>query len=391
MRRCLAQRTAVFLVLQAALARTPPPQASVGQPVVSASATGAATAARATSSGGEQGVPLEAFLFQSPLTCLIAAIDWAQSSEASSSWSQGIALISEEARVGMIGGVPRGCVIAICAFMTVILIMTLCSLSAEAKDTSNEDEFPFAHGADLKSAVRSGRPGTAPKAVPPICPKLMLPHGAAQFRIPMDYIRKLRSGIFPVEVYGTSKDPLLHAWLPRFATSVEEPADDCVADVGCGGVPTPRSGLRGQGLWLQLTTTSTSRHPHACIGPLFLRGMSASKPSETIQILGPGGKRYGSFEQTEDSWKVVCDGRTVLTVTTSLPFPLLNALDSQGYPVASAGQQRWSLLGTDALIVTVNQGADALLALLCMLAVVLVSVDLAVPPMKLATFGGGDF
>lgn len=380
MRRSLAGCAALLLAVRTVLAR---------QPLASAAPAGKRSAANVPASPkSDQGVPLEALLFQSPLTVTLAAIDWARKSGVAEGWSRKAGLISEGAHADVFGGASRICIFAISIFMTFLLIMTLWSLATDQRDSfATEAEPLFERGARSKSWEPPDVPAVAPGAVPPICPKLMLPHGAAQFRIPMDSIRKLRSGIFPVEVYGTSKDPLLHAWLPRFGTMVDDP-DDCGANAGCA--PVVRSSLRGKGLWLQLTTTSTSRHPHACVGPLFLRGV-ASEQAETVRILGPAGRRYGTFEPSEDSWRVVCDGCVVLTVTASLPFPHLNALDSQGFPVASAGQQRWSIMGTDALIVQVNQGADALLALLCMLAVVLVSVDLAVPPMKFPSLGGRSF
>uniref|UniRef100_A0A7S4SAH9 Uncharacterized protein n=1 Tax=Alexandrium monilatum TaxID=311494 RepID=A0A7S4SAH9_9DINO len=387
MRCCLAGRAALLLAIHAALAKpTAPPRANAARPSAGAAAAAARALGRAPppQPRGDQAMPPEALLFQSPLTCTIAAIDWARRLELSPGWARGVGLVSTGSRGGMIGGVPRICVMVICLIMTALLIMTLWSIVADRKDTLTDEEFPLRRGD--KFAGPMGRPGVAPGAVPPICPKLMLPHGAAQFRIPMDSIRKLRSGTFPIEVYGSSKDPLLHAWLPRLGSLAGVPTDDCSADAGCG--PAGRAApTRGQGLWLQLTTTSTCRHPHACVGPLYLRGMSAVEQPEAVQILGPGGARYGTFQPSEDSWRVMCNGIVVLTVTTSLPFPHLSALDSKGHPVASAGQQRWSIMGTDALIVQVSQGSDALLALLCMLAVVLVSVDLAVPPMKLPALG----
>lgn len=346
-------------------------------------------------------------LLESPLTCMIAATRWIERSDFGAKWAPQLALLSSEARAGVLGGVPQICVLMICILITVLIIASLWSIANEGKGKS------YSEGRSLDEALSAMDMGhierrrppevpalTLPSPVPhvvlsrpsrpaPICPKLMLPHGAAQFQIPMDSVRKLRSGVFPIQVLGASGAPLLHAWLPRLPLirerQVEE--EDCLDPACASGRPAAggQEGPRSQGLWLQLTTTRTSRHPHACIGPLVL-GHAPGLQQEAVQILGPGGKGYGTFEQTEDGWKVVCEGSVALTVTSAFPFPHLTALDFEGNAVASCGQKRWSIAGADALVVQVSQGADALLALLCMLAVVLMSVDIAVPAVDIGMF-----
>jgi len=301
-----------------------------------------------------------------------------------SRWAPEITLVASGARAGVMGGVPRIFIIALCLLFTVMFMATLWSLGSDWQDMGLQEAIAVDRAGRGQAVGRAAGASAGPRA-PPICPKLMLPHGAALFRIPMDSIRKLRSGIFPIEVLGTSSGPLLHAWLPRLASLPDEHADESSVDTASKRMP------RGQGLWLQLTTARTSRHPHARIGPLLLGASALVQPLQVVQILGPGGRRYGTFEPNEDSWRVVCEDQTVLAVTSSFPFPHLSALDAQGRVLASAGQQRWAGDGSDALIVQVNQGEDALLVLLCVLAVVLMSVDLAVPPMSFATSGRGRF
>lgn len=335
---------------------------------------------------------LKAVLFQSPLTCALAVANWVQSSEdAGTSGTSGKS--GPHRASGPVGGVPRACIIAVACFVTLLLVMTLWSLAVEELAAMGEEEM-IGKGVDRTQPPAPAPPDSRPPlsgpstfgtllpmstqgTAPPLCPKLMLPQGSAQFRIPTQSIRKLRSGIFPVEIFGASRDPLLHAWLPRCAGSPD------AVELEGGQDP-----ARGVGLWLQLTTTRTSRHPHACIGPFCLRGSAAVEPLESVQILGPKGAKYGSFLPNEDSWRVVRDGATVLAITASFPFPHIAATDTRGRGVANGTLQNWDVLGAEVLVVQVNQGADAMLSLICILAFVLLSVDLAVPSMKLGAHGG---
>jgi len=198
------------------------------------------------------------------------------------------------------------------------------------------------------------RPSTAPDtrrsievAQDAICPALILPHGEARFSIPQEGMHKLGVGRYPVEILGPSGRPLLHARLPV------QPA---------GG----RTDI-ATGRWLELTTTATSRYPHACIGPVQLGRLS----QQALEIRGPKGNAYGMLEPHGGGWCARRAGRIVLRIATSADGGL-QALSADSMQIASAIPEPGAQL-----TIQVHSGVDALLTLLCLLTVVLMSPDLA--------------
>lgn len=181
-----------------------------------------------------------------------------------------------------------------------------------------------------------------------ICPALILPHGEAHFSVPVEGVLKLGVGQFPVEILGPSGRPLLHARLPA------QPV---------GNAP---AAAKGAGRWLELTTTATSRYPHACVGPVTL----GSPAIEALEIRGPKGNAYGLLEPGDGGWLAKRGGRVVLRIAGGAHRGL-QAFSSDEAMIATATP------GGERLSVQVSPGVDALLTLLCMLAVVLMSQNLA--------------
>ncbi|CAE8638086.1 unnamed protein product, partial [Polarella glacialis] len=182
-----------------------------------------------------------------------------------------------------------------------------------------------------------------------ICPALILPHGEAQFLLPAEALRRLSRG--PVEVLGPSGRPLLHARLQAAA-----------------GAPVPT-----QGMWLELSTTATSKYPHASVGPLVL-GKALAAPG-SLEVRGPRGDRYGLLQPSgRVAWQVLRNGgHLVLSMTL--------AEGGAGLVVAAAsGKVIGSAMPTpegEACCVKVSPGVDALLTLLSVLAVILTSPEVS--------------
>lgn len=298
--------------------------------------------------------------------------------------SRALALALDPPR-GPFGGVPVLLIFMLAFVIGLVFVIQVVGWSMEGKDPGDFGRqrpekllgapLPgYASSALLPMTSERGferglgtpsRPGSTTSALPPsgspslshgedadrtdaICPALILPHGEARFTIPAESVRRLALGEYPVEILGPSGRPLLHARLPA------EPV---------GGVSTSL----GPGRWLELTTTPTSRYPHACVGPLLL----GSRSSQPLQIRGPRGDAYGILEAREGAWCAQHGGRVVLRIE-SLPEGGLQASGADFNVIAMASPN-----GGQALQVQVNPGVDALLTLLCMLAVVLISPDLA--------------
>mmetsp|Transcript_43433 Transcript_43433/g.116613 ORF Transcript_43433/g.116613 Transcript_43433/m.116613 type:complete len:553 (+) Transcript_43433:94-1752(+) len=181
-----------------------------------------------------------------------------------------------------------------------------------------------------------------------LCPALILPQGKAQFSIPAEAIRRLGLGQYPVEILGPTGRQLLHARLPA------QPVGGALASLGSGR-------------WLELTSTATSRHPHACLGPLPL----AAPARAPLEIRGPRGDAFGTLEQRGGAWCAVRRGRVVLSIEASGDGQLIATLPDRGVVAVASPEDG------EALKIQVSPGVDALLALLSMLAVVLMSPDLA--------------
>lgn len=179
-----------------------------------------------------------------------------------------------------------------------------------------------------------------------LCPALILPHGEARFSILAQAMHSLGIGRYPVEILGPSGRPLLHARLPV------QPAGGCSDhDVG---------------RWLELTTTATSRYPHASVGPVQLRGPSR----QALEIRGPKGNAYGMLEPHGGGWCARRAGRIVLRIATRPGGSGLEAFSMHSTLIASAIPEPGARL-----IIQVSPGVDPLLTLLCTLAVALMSPD----------------
>lgn len=192
---------------------------------------------------------------------------------------------------------------------------------------------------------------------PALCQGLILPQAAAQFRILLESIERLRMGNGPVQVLGRHGRPLLHAWLQYYPSFSD-----------AQGLST--------GFWLQLTTTAESRHPHASVGPLPIGAATGSR--NPIAIFGPKSSRYGALVADTDKWSVYhndrnqTDSTLVLTLKAGSPLPGISVFSADGIQIASAMQiGPSSELPASAITLGVNAGSDALLALLSTLAVVL--------------------
>ncbi|CAK9060976.1 Hypothetical protein SCF082_LOCUS32020, partial [Durusdinium trenchii] len=187
--------------------------------------------------------------------------------------------------------------------------------------------------------------------VPHICPSLSLLQGACQFRIPVQSLELLQAGYFPTQILSPTGNPLLHAWLPLCQK-------------------TPQTGPPAQaqlGHLLQLTTTAAlSRHPHASIGLL-----TVGAKEQKAEIFGPKNLKYGSLVRSNDKWLVYHhhEGSEQLALTLHhMPAALgFCARAAEGHEVASA--TRIAGGSGEVLSITINPGGDALLALLCFLAV----------------------
>lgn len=195
----------------------------------------------------------------------------------------------------------------------------------------------------------SRRVSDAEDSMDAICPALILPQGEALFSILADSMRRLGLGQYPVEVLGPSGRQLLHARLPA------QPA---------GGMLSTNP---GPGRWLELTSTAKSRHPHACVGPLPL----AAAARMPLEIRGPRGDVYGSLEHTGSGWSARRKARVILTIEPCEGGVFRAVAPDRGV-VATASPNV-----EHALIIQVNSGVDALLALLCLLASVLMTPDLS--------------
>lgn len=224
------------------------------------------------------------------------------------------------------------------------------------------------------SAVSSEK---APLRVPPLCPRQVIAADVTDFIVPLDVVHQLRSGVFPAQIMGLDGAPLLHAWLPFVGAGGDIFSFDVIGrrpELGSAASSSP-----GRGFWLQLTVGPTLRRPLCSLGPLPLGDPAASGPM-VMEIRGPGGRHYASFEPSGGAWRVIFEGRLVLTVSSEFPFPHLTAVTGGGAAVASAMRKRLDDgSGAEALIMQISRGTDMLLAFLCMLAAALCSPEFSSP------------
>lgn len=210
------------------------------------------------------------------------------------------------------------------------------------------DISPLERGSFAQPMTASGFPEADTPST--LCPALLIPHGEAQFVVLAESLRSLVMGRSAIEVLGASGRPLLYARLAQ---------------------PGGASSMLGSGHWLELATTPTSRYPHASLGPLMPGAPKQSLELRSLEVHGPQGNVYGSLESRDGAWCVQHAGRLALQIM-AVPGSGLQASTADHVVVATGGRS-----GDHALLVQVNMGADALLSLLCILAVVLMSPDLA--------------
>mmetsp|Transcript_67732 Transcript_67732/g.141566 ORF Transcript_67732/g.141566 Transcript_67732/m.141566 type:complete len:488 (-) Transcript_67732:48-1511(-) len=191
-----------------------------------------------------------------------------------------------------------------------------------------------------------------------LCPALILPQGKAQFSISYESLQRLGQGYYPAEILGPTGRQLLHARVPPHS--------------GTDASPT-FSDQR----WLEMTTTATSRYPHACVGPIPLE--SSGPLSCPLEIRGPRGDTFGLLEQRGPTWCSVRNGRVLLTlepeVGTGRVMAFSRAEGSDQSTVAAIAAPDGAMLRLQ-----VSPGVDALLALLSFLAVALLAPETVTPP-----------
>jgi len=192
-------------------------------------------------------------------------------------------------------------------------------------------------GCDLQAVAMSN--------TPQICPALILPgNDSPMFSLPVYSISKLRSGgNAAVEILGPSGRPLLHA--------------RCSND---GTIAAVSAEFPNSGPWLELSTTPKSRHPHAILGPL---GATSG-----LVIFGPGGGKYGTMDSARGAWRVDFQGMPVLTISPGSGC-LLSVTSPDNQSIATLLRENDK--GVDSYVLQVNPGHDALLTLLCTLAVLI--------------------
>eukprot|EP00438_Fugacium_kawagutii_P022489 Skav229696 [mRNA] locus=scaffold3722:232744:236019:- [translate_table: standard] len=115
--------------------------------------------------------------------------------------------------------------------------------------------------------------------------------------------------------------------------------------------------------WLQLSTTSNSRFPHCCAGPLEVAS------DAMVEVRGPKGDRFGTLEKGHDATWYLHRSEGPLVHRISMMGGSLIAMD------------RSLLVGTGkftphAFDLTVSPGRDPLLTLVSMMIIILTSPDI---------------
>jgi len=179
-----------------------------------------------------------------------------------------------------------------------------------------------------------------------LCPALILTRGEAEvnFMMALSSIQRLCSGDYPVEILGPSGRALLHARLPSSPT--------------VGSPETPA------GFWLELCTTPTSNFPHGSIGPLF----PGIRAEYGLEIRGPSGQVFGTLEPTVTGWCVQRRNQVLLNLELDFNTSELKTIGPDGRLLALA-----SPTNDEAMQIQMDQGIDALLNLIVLLAALLIS------------------
>lgn len=188
--------------------------------------------------------------------------------------------------------------------------------------------------------------------VPPVCAALVMPHSKAEFLFLAESLRNLGAGRSPEPVLGPSGNVLLYARLPAVKSA------------------TDFDGRQGLGVWLELSSSSTTLFPHAGVGP-FQPGVVASTP---LEIRGSAGKTYGQLEYSGSGWCVLhTSGLVLFSIDPSAKGISLACIDTSGIMFATAIPAN----DRSRLQMEVLPGADTVLAILCMLAVMVMSPHLS--------------
>ncbi|CAL1137826.1 unnamed protein product [Cladocopium goreaui] len=307
---------------------------------------------------------------------------------------------------------PGACVLSLSFAVTLIFVVVLWTVMLEASHASKTlanrghvrgagmagapgmartaaDASSFAKGAEglaadcgacCPPAVQEVRSGSVPnfggpnplgsllrsRPAPTLCPSLSLMHGAAQFRIPMASMELLRAGFFPMQISGPSGKSLLHAWLPMCTRTPPGGSSQACSYPGHPGAERKQTEI---GHLLQLTTTDKiTRFPHASIGLL-----QAGAVEHRLDIFGPQNEKYGTLCRLTDKWLVHYhseEGSEQLALTLHhVPAAMgFCAYGADGQQVATA--TRIHCPGETLHICTIP-GGDAMLAILCIMAIVL--------------------
>mmetsp|Transcript_12448 Transcript_12448/g.20390 ORF Transcript_12448/g.20390 Transcript_12448/m.20390 type:complete len:392 (+) Transcript_12448:82-1257(+) len=185
--------------------------------------------------------------------------------------------------------------------------------------------------------------GSRQSQAPPaqMCPAMIVPHADANFAIPNAGLNALITGLTgsldgPVAVIGAQTNkPLLYA---RFKDVKDK-------------------------RWLQLSTTSNSRFPHCCAGPLEVAS------DATVEIRGPRGDRFGTLEKGHDATWYMHRAEGPLVHRVYMMNGQMVAMDRS--LMAGTG-----MFTPTAFELTVSPGRDPLLTLVSMLIIILTSPDI---------------
>mmetsp|Transcript_33341 Transcript_33341/g.79970 ORF Transcript_33341/g.79970 Transcript_33341/m.79970 type:complete len:395 (-) Transcript_33341:45-1229(-) len=190
--------------------------------------------------------------------------------------------------------------------------------------------------------VRSGSlTGTLPEASDraALIPRLIQPSAEAQFHVPAEGLSSLWRGESPVGIFGPGGHTLLFA---RFSQDSKERQ------------------------WLELSTTANTQFPHCRVGPL-------RQDAAGVDVRGPAGERYALLQRFGSQWQLRrAEGQVLLSIGANVGGPGLTAA-TEGQLTATA----WPEHSGGGLVVKVSPGRDPLLALLCLLAVLLLSPELS--------------
>lgn len=174
-----------------------------------------------------------------------------------------------------------------------------------------------------------------------MCPAMIVPHADANFAIPNAGLNALITGLTgsldgPVAVIGAqTNNPLLYA---RFKDVKDK-------------------------RWLQLSTTSNSRFPHCCAGPLEVAS------DAMVEIRGPRGDRFGTLEKGHDATWYMHRAEGPLVHRVYMMNGQMVAMDRS--LMAGTG-----MFTPTAFELTVSPGRDPLLTLVSMLIIILTSPDI---------------